>query len=246
MKDGDNNMDLQINCTADGVQSYPLHTHENQEIMLYLEGDGTMRTDVGEFPFQPGTIILMPPRIRHGSCSKTGFKNISVCGDFGRYLHFDKVTVLLDNEAQHGKSLAQMIFDNRYGNSAYLKALCDSYLLFLMQRIEIENTIHHSVEAIIFELSERAFDSELNLSQVLAKSGYSEDYIRSHFKKITKKTPTEFLTDIRIRHARFLIDIYGQALSLSEIANCCGYLDYVYFSKQFKKVVGVSPREYRK
>ena len=213
--------------------------------MLYLEGDGTMRTDVGEFPFQPGTIILMPPKIKHGSCSKTGFKNISVCGDFGRYLHFDKVTVLLDNEARHGRSLAKMILDNRYGNSVYLKSLCDSYLLFLMQRIEIENTIHHSVEAIIFELSKRAFDSELNPAQILAKSGYSEDYIRSHFKKITNKTPTQFLTDIRISHARFLIDIYGQALSLSEIANCFGYLDYVYFSKQFKKRFGITPGRYR-
>ena len=40
-------------------------------------------------------------------------------------------------------------------------------------------------------------------------------------------------------------DIYQDNLSLSEIAEKCGYLDYVYFSKKFKSVMGLSPREYR-
>ena len=85
------------------------------------------------------------------------------------------------------------------------------------------------VKEIVFEISQQAFDSQIDLAFILSKSGYSEDYIRSCFKKITGKTPNEFLTDIRIKHACFLIDIYKNKISLSEISERCGYLDYIYF-----------------
>ncbi|MBQ8146607.1 MAG: AraC family transcriptional regulator [Clostridia bacterium] len=65
------------------------------------------------------------------------------------------------------------------------------------------------------------------------------------FKKVTGKTPNEFLTVIRIEHACFLMDIYHSKLSLAKISEQCGYLDYIYFSKKFKSIMGVSPRKYR-
>lgn len=88
-------------------------------------------------------------------------------------------------------------------------------------------------------------DPEIDLIKILLTSGYSEDYIRACFKKITGKTPTDFLTDVRIKHACYLIDIYKDTLTLSEIAEQCGYVDYIYFSKKFKTVMGMSPRVYR-
>ncbi|MBQ6894979.1 MAG: helix-turn-helix transcriptional regulator [Clostridia bacterium] len=80
----------------------------------------------------------------------------------------------------------------------------------------------------------------------MKKSGYSEDYIRSQFKLFTGKTPVEFLTETRINHACYLIDIYKDSMNLSEISEKCGYTDYVYFSRQFKKVMGISPKNYMK
>ena len=238
-------MNFKINCTPDGVVRYPMHAHKNYEIMLYLEGKGYMRTELGDVPFEDGTIVIVPPNIKHGSISKNGFKNISIEGDFKGYWHFDSVKFFGDNEMQEGKTLAQLIYDNRYGNSTYLSSLCTAYTYFLTQRFDIDSTINKCVSNIISEISKSAFDPQINLALVLLKSGYSEDYIRSCFKKITGKTPNEFLTEIRIKHACYLIDIYQDNLSLSEIAEKCGYLDYVYFSKKFKSVMGLSPREYR-
>ena len=77
------------------------------------------------------------------------------------------------------------------------------------------------------------------------ESGYAEDYIRAHFKRITGKTPNEFLSGIRIKRACFLIETYRDSLSLSQISEQCGYTDYVYFSKKFKSVTGMSPKEYK-
>lgn len=238
-------MSFKINCTPDGVVQYPMHTHKNYEIMLYLDGEGYMRTELGNIPFEAGTIVIVAPNVKHGSNSGNGFKNISVEGNFEAYFHFDTVKFFKDNEAQEGKMLAKMIYENRYGNEAYLASLCTAYICFLMQQFELDSVMQGCVKKITDEISQNAFDPQIDLAGILSQSGYSEDYIRSCFKKITGKTPNEFLTDIRIKHACFLIDIHHNELSLTEISEKCGYLDYVYFSKRFKSVMGMSPREYR-
>ena len=238
-------MNLQINRTNDGVVQYPLHTHSHHEIMYYIEGEGHMRTAVGDFPFRPGTVIIVPPCVEHGSASKNGFRNISILGEFERYLNFDRVIYLEDTDTHESGMLAKLIYENRFGNKTYLESLCTAYICFLMQCFDIENNIDRTIKKIISEISEQAFDPAINLTGILKKSGYSEDYIRSVFKRSTGKTPHEFLTDIRMNHADFLIDVYKNELSLSEIAEKCGYWDYVYFSKKFKSFKGVSPKAYR-
>ena len=238
-------MSFKINCTPNGVVQYPMHTHKNYEIMLYLDGKGYMRTEFGNIPFETGTIVIVPPNIKHGSISENGFRNISIEGDFEAYFGFDTVKSFEDNETQEGKMLAEMIYKNRYGNDTYLASLCTAYVCFLMQRFELDSAMQRSVKKITAEISQNAFDPQIDLTLILSKSGYSEDYVRSCFKKIAGKTPNEFLTDIRIKHACFLIDIYKNTISLSEISERCGYLDYIYFSKKFKSVMGMSPREYR-
>ena len=238
-------MSYTINHTQDGVVRYPMHTHKNYEIMLYLDGKGYMRTELGNIPFETGTIVIVPPNIKHGSISENGFRNISIEGDFEAYFGFDTVKSFEDNETQEGKMLAEMIYKNRYGNDTYLASLCTAYVCFLMQRFELDSAMQRSVKKITDEISQNAFDTQIDLTLILSKSGYSEDYIRSCFKKITGKTPSEFLTDVRIKNACFLIDIYKNKISLSEISERCGYLDYIYFSKKFKSVMGMSPREYR-
>lgn len=238
-------MSYTINRTQGGIVQYPMHTHKNYEIMLYLDGKGYMRTELGNIPFETGTIVIVPPNIKHGSISENGFRNISIEGDFEAYFGFDTAKSFEDNETQEGKMLAEMIYENRYGNDTYLASLCTAYVCFLMQRFELDSAMQRSVKKITDEISQNAFDTQIDLTLILSKSGYSEDYIRSCFKKITGKTPNEFLTDIRIKNACFLIDIYKNKISLSEISERCGYLDYIYFSKRFKSVMGMSPREYR-
>lgn len=238
-------MNLQINCTDNGILVYPLHVHTDPEIMYYISGTGYMRTSQGLFPFSPGTIILIPPGTEHGSASDSGFKNISVAGSFDRAKNFKSVTVLADNAEKDGFTLADLIYRNRYADNEYLTSLCRAYILFIMQGLNVEDNIGAAVNSIISSATDSFFDADFNMSELLRKSGYAEDYIRAQFKRITGKTPGAFLTNIRINHAEFLIDIYLNSLSLEQIAEQCGYTDYVYFSKKFKSVTGMSPTEYK-
>ena len=40
------------------------------------------------------------------------------------------------------------------------------------------------------------------------------------------------------------MDIYKKHIPLSDIAERCGYNDYVYFSRRFKHITGICPRKY--
>jgi len=63
-------------------------------------------------------------------------------------------------------------------------------------------------------------------------------------KKLTDKSPVEFIIDFRMNRALQLLET--NAFSISEIAEKVGYFDYRYFSTTFKKHFGVSPTTYNK
>lgn len=64
------------------------------------------------------------------------------------------------------------------------------------------------------------------------------------FKRVTQKTPMQYIINLRIANALDLL--HETTYNIIQIANIVGYDDAYYFSRIFKKHVGMSPREYRK
>ncbi len=239
-------MSFQINRTAAGVVTYPLHNHAEYEILYYLQGEGYLKTENNNIPYTAGTIIIVPPHLQHGSTSEKGFVNISINGDFSHLLNFKEPVVMRDNPKCEGRLLAELVYDNRLGNQNFISSLCQTYVFFLLSNLKTDNYIETALNKIIAEISESAYNCNLNLRDTLINSGYAEDYIRNQFKLKTGKTPTQFLTEIRIKRACYLIDIYKNNCSMTQIAEQCGFVDYIYFSKRFKQITGLSPNEYKK
>ena len=63
-------------------------------------------------------------------------------------------------------------------------------------------------------------------------------------KKETKKTFSQYLNHYRIEKAKNLL--IETVENINEISCSIGYNNTTYFSKKFKSVVGISPKEYRK
>lgn len=89
-------------------------------------------------------------------------------------------------------------------------------------------------------------DLSANLSlQTLSRAhNISAGYLSSLFKKETGKTLTEYITGLRMQRAMQLLS--STRLQIQTIALHCGIMDLQYFSKQFKKFTGKTPKEYRK
>jgi two-component system response regulator YesN len=85
----------------------------------------------------------------------------------------------------------------------------------------------------------------LNLSlQMLAEEFFmNRNYISQLFIKHVSKSFTDYLAELRIRHACELLK--NSNLPIHRVGERAGYQDAYYFSKIFKKMVGKTPREYR-
>ena len=235
-------MKISINLTKDYS---PAHKHAYYQIIIYTKGSGIINIGDGERKISKGDIVIVPPDVMHSSYPECEYERIYIGGEFNQIFNFSEPVVVSDNLSGEGLLLANMIYKNRFANEDYVTALFNAFAHFLLQNINMDDTISIAVKEIINELTENFYDCNLSLSYILQKSGYAEDYIRSHFKRITGKAPVEFLTDVRISHACFLIDTYKSALSLTAVAEKCGYTDYVYFSRRFKQKMGISPRAYK-
>ena len=91
---------------------------------------------------------------------------------------------------------------------------------------------------------------ELNIgpiNQIMENIGYDKDYVRRRFVANLGMTPLEYLTSLRIENAKKLLSMRTKMeTSIAEIGSMCGYFDGNYFSRVFKKHVGITPEEYSK
>ena len=90
---------------------------------------------------------------------------------------------------------------------------------------------------------ENHYTESLSISQLSALSGLSERHFTRLFQVTYHTTPLQYLLRLRIQHACLLLS--NPRLPISEIAYSCGFEDSNYFSRQFKKAIGVSPKAYR-
>ncbi len=85
---------------------------------------------------------------------------------------------------------------------------------------------------------------ELTLGEIAWHVGKGEEHLARVFKRETGHTVFDYVREVRINRARTLI--LDPSLSLSAIAERCGFHSLSFFSRTFKQVTGMSPTGYRR
>ena len=110
--------------------------------------------------------------------------------------------------------------------TGWLRALSDPRIGAALR--SIHDNIEHSWTA-----------AELALAAGMSRSAFA-----LRFREVVGETPLEYLTRWRIYRAAVLLD--DRDKKLTDVANAVGYDSDASFNKTFKRMVGVTPGEYRR
>ncbi len=120
-----------------------------------------------------------------------------------------------------------------------LKRKTEDFFSQIQNRVENHSTIYLIKEFI----ASRYQDETLSIKDISEHVFLSSSYICTIFKNETGLTLNQYLTDFRIDKAKKLLT--DPRYKITDISARVGYSDGNYFGKTFKKLVGMSPSEYR-
>lgn len=90
---------------------------------------------------------------------------------------------------------------------------------------------------------EQNFQNDISVEQLSAFCGLNRTYFGRIFKETVGKSPQQFILSYRMAKAAELLKL--TSLSVNDIGNAVGYPNQLHFSRAFKNVYGISPREWR-
>lgn len=105
-----------------------------------------------------------------------------------------------------------------------------------------EEQLSHAERAV--QMIQRYYAEDISLQSVASQINVNPSYLSRVFKQEKGENFISYLTRVRIERAKGFLE--SRKYKVYEVADKVGYHNYTYFSKIFKKIVGVSPEEFRR
>ena len=234
------------------------HYHSLFELYYMEKGSCNYFIDNKSYKIEAGDLVLIPGGIVH----KTQYENI----EYSRLLiNCSKYYI----PSSVFKVLPELLYV--YNNPDIQEEIKDIFLAIQNDYEAPDSFSQESIKTLIHSLFILLARNPNKKSQAATKNEYIEkaiEYIQNNFaKKITlplvsgicavspehmsrsfkKETGfgfLEYVTIIRLKHAESLLK--NTSLSVTEIAEKCGFEDSNYFSAVFKKYYGIPPKKLKK
>ena len=123
-----------------------------------------------------------------------------------------------------------------------MKSTITELATFCMRKIEQVRIDGRTICMIKEYIAEFYSDCELRIKDIADAVFLNENYLSSYFKKKMGISLTEYIMRFRVEKGRSLMDL-GED-EIREVALKVGFLDANYFSKCFKEMFGMLPKQY--
>lgn len=117
-----------------------------------------------------------------------------------------------------------------------------SFLALRLRLMSFNNNSTFNLEA-VENLMQENLHQELSLDALAHHSQLSKFHFLKKFKELTDTSPIQHFINMKIQRACFQLDNTEKTIKV--IGEELGYSDPYYFSRLFKKVIGMSPKQYR-
>ena len=235
-----------------------LHSHTCAEMFFIAGGHGDFLIREERFPVASGDMVIVNAGVPHTETSQHGSPMEYVVlgvealetatGEDGyTLLHLfaeDTVSACL-------RALTKETREPRAGCDEICRRLLEIILLCLRRRDDF--TLSSAAPAVpgisrecylVRQYIDSHFKENISLDRLAELAHVNKYYLAHAFRREFDTSPISYLISRRIRESRFLLSETDH--TLSQIAQILGFSSLSYFAQSFRRVEGMSPREYRR
>ena len=256
----------------DGRPSQTLfHSHDYYELVIVLRGAGMHIINEQQLPIHPGRIFLLFPNEKHQYQYTEPLSLLTFMFDdriirpirskLAALPGYRKLFCKEFNEPHCDLSVAPAIVAeinlilNAIDLESYsdepggeLESMLNIHKVLLMiirheQGLGAKSNNTNEINcAVSFML--KNYHQYISLKKLAEMTNSSTTTFYRKFMKEFQVSPISWLLNLRIRKSMNLL--MCSDMTIGEIANAVGFSDSLYFSRQFKRIIGCTPKEYRK
>lgn len=161
----------------------------------------------------------------------------SFCVDKQKYLNLAAIINYLEEELE----TTQDFFKS---TTSIIIKLIIIEVVRIYKKTSIKNlTCYDPLLEIVFQFIESHYHEAISLSDVAKYVHKSTSYLTNYVKQKTGKTVLQWIIELRMGKARSLL--LETNLSVEKIAEIIGYIDIRHFSRQFRRIHGSSPKQWK-
>lgn len=112
----------------------------------------------------------------------------------------------------------------------------------LVEDIKMKSPDEKLLERVMTAINHNLNNADLSVDRIADEVGISRVHLHRKMKELTGQTPHDFIRNIRMKKAASLLS--AGDMNVSEVMYACGFSNAASFSTVFKKMYGMSPREY--
>lgn len=110
--------------------------------------------------------------------------------------------------------------------------------------VDSNNNMASQFRQKVIRYVEENYNKDISLTDAASHMGFNESYFSRIFSKELGKSFINYITDIRMRKAKYLLTNTDKMIY--EVAEAVGYENSEYFNRIFKRVEGCTPKEFKK
>ena len=239
-----------VNCYSNATVSTRSEHDKIFELCCCISGSSKVFYEGTVQQFKSGDVMYIPKNLP-ASAYRIEFDSpmdsISIFFDTD-YKMTDKLFITGASGAKNAEALFDKIYRTWIGRNSKYYLTCMSMLYELIAELSkpfgnyIPKNKYTKIEKGIDYLTKHCFDKNIDYYEPSRICGISYTYFKQLFIQKFEKPPMAYITEVRMERAAELLGT--GSMSVTEIADKCGFEDVYYFSKAFKKYYGASPKNY--
>lgn len=236
--------------------SFPLHLHRSCEFLYILDGEMEVRIDDEVKVMHKNDCAFIFPHQIHSLQSDASEHILFIFSPehvkhFGKYIENKKASTnffRVENESFINMLLTLDKRDNVYKIKGTLYLICGYYKEQCVFTEADKKSTHISgnnrLLRDIIDYAEENYKTDCSLIDISKRISYDYTYISKYFQRKTGISFNTFVNQLRINEACFMLS--ETANSILDIALECGYDNVRSFNRNFQKLKGCTPTDYRK